>query len=80
VIASVTRRGLAIAGLGMVLGLPLAWAMARAVAAALQGLAPVDPGAIAIIVVLLAAVAAVASSLPALRAARIRPARVLQDT
>ena len=80
VIASVTRRGLAIAGLGMLLGLPLAWAMARAVAAALHGLAPVDLGSIAIIVVLLAAVAAVASSLPALRAARIRPGRLLQDT
>jgi ABC-type antimicrobial peptide transport system permease subunit len=79
VIASVTRRGLTIAGLGMLLGLPLAWAMARAVAAALQGLAPVDPGSIALIVVLLAAVAAVASCLPAVRAARVRPARVLQN-
>jgi predicted permease len=79
VIRAVTLRGLSITGLGMALGVPLAWAMKRAIASAFQGLAPIELGSIALLVLLLGAVALVASYIPALRAARIRPARVLQS-
>jgi predicted permease len=79
VIGGVTLRGLTITGLGMALGLPAAWAMTRAIAATFQGLAPIELGSIALLVALLGAVALVASYVPALRAARIRPARVLQS-
>ena len=78
VVGSVVLRGLAITGLGMALGGPLAWAMERAIAAVFEGLAPLDLRSIGFLVLLLALVALVASSLPALYAARIRPARVLQ--
>jgi putative ABC transport system permease protein len=79
VIGAVTLRGLGIAGLGMTLGVPAAWAMKRAIAAAFQGLVQLELRSIALVVVLLGLVALVASYVPAVRAARIRPARVLQS-
>jgi putative ABC transport system permease protein len=78
VVAAVTLRGLAIAGVGVVIGLPAAWAMSRIIGAALPGLAAVRLGSLAILIAVLAAVALIASTVPALSAARIRPARVLQ--
>jgi ABC-type antimicrobial peptide transport system permease subunit len=79
VVGGVTLRGLSITGIGMLLGVPLAWAMTRAIAAMLEGLGPIDLRSISLVALLLAAVASVASCLPAVRAARIRPARVLQS-
>jgi ABC-type antimicrobial peptide transport system permease subunit len=78
VLASITLRGLGVAAIGMAIGVPAAWGMARAIAAALPFIAPIDLGSIAALIALLAAVAVVASGLPALSASRIRPARVLQ--
>ena len=78
VVAAITLRGVAIAGVGIAVGLPAAWALGRVIAAALPGLASMQLGWIAILAVLLSAIAAISSSLPALNAARIRPARVLQ--
>ena len=79
VIGAVTLRGLSITGLGMILGGPLAWAMTRAIASLLQEVAPIELRSIAVLALLLVVVASVASCLPAVRAARIRPARVLQS-
>ena len=79
VIGAVTLRGLSITGLGMILGVPLAWAMTRALASVLQEVAPIEVRSIALLALLLVVVASVASCLPAVRAARIRPARVLQS-
>ena len=79
VIGAVTLRGLSITGLGMILGVPLAWAMTRAIASLFQELAPIELRSIALLALLLVVVASVASCLPAVRAARIRPARVLHS-
>ena len=79
VIGAVTLRGLSITGLGMVLGAPLAWALTRAIALAASGGGPGRSlRSIALLALMLAAVGSIASCLPAVRAARIRPARVLQ--
>ena len=77
-VAAITLRGVGIAGLGMAIGLPMAWAMGQVIDAALPGVATMRLGWIAILVVLLAAIAALSSCLPAVNASRIRPARVLQ--
>ena len=79
VIGGVALRGLLITGLGMILGGPMAWAMTRAIASLLQEVAPVQLRSIAVLALLLVMVASVASCVPAVRAARIRPARVLQS-
>ena len=63
----------------MLLGAPLAWAIKRAIASVFEELGPIDLRSIALLALLLAAVGSVASCLPAVRAARIRPARVLQS-
>jgi ABC-type lipoprotein release transport system permease subunit len=53
--------------------------MGRVIAAALPGIASIHLGSVATLILVLAAVALVASSLPAVKASRIRPARVLQE-
>lgn len=78
VVGRVTLQGVGIAGVGILLGLPLAWAMVRAIEAALQGIVPVSFTTVLVVMAVLATVAFVASGLPALRASRIRPAQVLQ--
>jgi predicted permease len=78
VVGSVTLRGLAVTGIGMLVGIPAAWAMERMIASTFQGLAPINLGSIGLLVLLLIAVALVASSTPAWVAGRIRPARALQ--
>jgi predicted lysophospholipase L1 biosynthesis ABC-type transport system permease subunit len=78
VLASITLRGLGIAAIGIAIGVPAAWGMARAIAAALPFVAPVQLGSIAALIAVLAAVALLASGLPAVSASRMRPARVLQ--
>jgi predicted permease len=74
----VIARGLMLTGLGLGLGLAISWASTRAIQALLVGVASTDPATFAGVVVLLLVVAFGASALPALRAARIDPLRVLR--
>jgi ABC-type antimicrobial peptide transport system permease subunit len=78
VVAAIVRRGVGIAGVGIAIGLPVAWALGRVIDAALPGVATMRFGWIAILIALLGAIAALSSGLPAINASRIRPARVLQ--
>ncbi len=78
VVGSVTLGGMAVAGLGLVLGLPAAWAMSRAISSALEGSAAINPFLLLGLMVLLEVVALVASYVPARWAAGIRPGNVLQ--
>jgi ABC-type antimicrobial peptide transport system permease subunit len=78
-VRSITLQGLTVAGIGVVVGLPLAWAMIRAIGASLSDVAPVHGATLGGLLALLLGVAAVASYLPALRASRIQPAEVLQS-
>ncbi len=64
---------------GLAAGLVAAAISAPLARSLLYGVAPLDPGALALAAVLIAAVAAIATAIPASRAARIEPAAVLRQ-
>jgi putative ABC transport system permease protein len=80
VVGMVTRSGLGLAGVGMLLGLPLAWLMYRAVVSALGvfGSRP-DPGWAVAVTVALGLVALVSTWLPARRASGVQPVVALGE-
>jgi putative ABC transport system permease protein len=78
ILALVLRQGMVLTGVGIVLGLVLAWAGSRSLAALLFELPPLDPLTYASVVVVLLGVAAVACWGPARRAARLDPALTLR--
>jgi predicted permease len=73
VAGSVLREGLAMAGLGLVLGIPAALGIGRLASSLLYGVSAADPLIIAGVSALLATVALIAGSVPARRAARVDP-------
>jgi predicted permease len=81
ILGMVLGQGLRLAGLGVLSGLALAYALARGLGAALGSMlfnvSATDPPTFSAVPVLLAAVAAVACLLPALRALRVDPIRAL---
>ena len=80
VVGMVARSGLALAGLGMILGLPLAWLMYRAAASALDLFEGEMAMGYAVKVGLaLAVVAALATFLPAHKASTVPPVAALKD-
>jgi predicted permease len=74
----VLGEGLRLASLGLALGLFGAWAATRLLAALLYGVQPMDPVTFVSVGALVVTAAAVATVAPALRAARVDPARTLQ--
>ncbi|MCG6955112.1 MAG: ABC transporter permease [Gemmatimonadetes bacterium] len=80
VLRMVTKSGLWLAGVGTVLGLPLAWLMARAVGSALNVFgARTGMDQSVIVAAALVAVALLASLLPARRASGVLPAAALRE-
>jgi len=80
VLGMVTRSGLSLSGLGMLLGVPISFLMYRAVASALNLFeGGVGPLAATGVTAALAAVAVAATYLPALRASGIQPVDALRD-
>jgi predicted lysophospholipase L1 biosynthesis ABC-type transport system permease subunit len=79
VIGMITRAGLSLVAIGMLVGLPLAWVMSRATLSAIGDVTEVLPvwQVGAAVAGSLALVALVACVVPALRASAIRPARAL---
>ncbi|MGA7255314.1 MAG: ABC transporter permease [Terracidiphilus sp.] len=75
----VLRRGLALAGLGVVLGLGGAALASRAVASLLFGTSSLDPLTYAAVATLLLAVAVIACLVPARRAALVDPLEALRS-
>ncbi|MFL6289917.1 MAG: ABC transporter permease [Thermoanaerobaculia bacterium] len=73
VIRLILRRGMALAGIGLVLGLGAAFLCTRVLEGLLYGVAPTDPLVFAAIALGLVLVALIASYLPARRAARLDP-------
>jgi ABC-type antimicrobial peptide transport system permease subunit len=69
----VMRETMVVVLIGVAIGLGVAVATTRLVAAMLFGLAPTDPMTISVAVLLMLAVAAVAGYLPARRAAKVDP-------
>ena len=78
ILALVLHQGMVLTGVGVALGLILALAASRPLAALLFELTPLDPLTYGSVVVLLLAVAAFACWAPAWRAARLDPALTLR--
>jgi putative ABC transport system permease protein len=79
IVGLVVRRGAALTGVGVVLGLAGAIVGTRAVTALLFGISRLDMTTYLSVTALLGGVALLASALPALRAARIDPATTLRS-
>jgi predicted permease len=79
VVRLVAGRGLRSVALGLAVGLPAAYAVARAASAVLFGVTPTDLPTYALAAFALAAGAASACLVPALRAARLDPAATLRE-
>jgi predicted permease len=73
VLLMVMREALALVVTGLLIGLPMAFAAGRSVAALLFAVNPADPATFAACAAMLLAVAALAAFLPAYRASRIEP-------
>ncbi|MFW6079431.1 MAG: ABC transporter permease, partial [Gemmatimonadota bacterium] len=78
-LAVVMRRGFALVGAGVALGLLGALILMRALSSMLYGVSPTDPATFAGVVLLLVAVAALASWVPARRATRVDPMVALRE-
>jgi putative ABC transport system permease protein len=78
ILRMVLRSGMTLTVLGLAIGLPIAFALARALAALLFGVEATDPFSFIGLPLLLASVAALACYLPARRAARLDPLKALR--
>ena len=72
-------QGLGVSFLGCLAGGCLAAAFARALSGMLYGVSPTDSVTLSSVVLIVLAVAAVASLVPAIRAARVEPMKVLRE-
>ena len=75
----VMRRGVMLLGIGFAVGLPAAMLLGRGMSSILFGIEPIDPASLGASVVLLTVVTAVACLLPARRAMRTDPVKVLRN-
>jgi putative ABC transport system permease protein len=78
ILALVVRQGMALTGLGVVIGLSGAVAASRALVSLLFGVSRLDPLTYLGVIALLASVSAIACGVPAWRAARVDPATTLR--
>ena len=78
VLGMVVRGGLALAGIGLVVGVVMAAVVARLLATALHGIDPLDPVTFGAVAAVLFVVAMVASYVPARRATRVDPISALR--
>ncbi len=76
--AAVIRRGMALAGAGLLLGIAGAALVSRVLSSLLYGISPTDPATLAAIVTIFALVALAACWLPAARASRLDPQAALR--
>jgi ABC-type antimicrobial peptide transport system permease subunit len=74
------RKGVALAGVGIVAGVVVSASTASLMASLLYGVRPHDPAVFLIVPLLLLAVAALASYLPAQRATKVNPIVALRES
>lgn len=79
VVALVMRGGLRLVAIGVVAGIALSLAASMALSRYLFGVRPFDPITYLVVAALMFALAAASAGLPAVRASRIDPARVLRE-
>lgn len=79
VVGGVVLRGIGLAVVGVSLGLLVATPATRMVSGLLFGVEPLDPSTLSVVAGLLVVVAATACALPALKAGRLDPVRILRD-
>jgi putative ABC transport system permease protein len=79
VLRLVIGQGMALAGIGIAIGLVGAFALTRLLASQLYSITATDPGTFALVAFLLAAIALVATLMPALRATRVDPVVALRE-
>jgi len=79
ILGLVVREGMALAGLGIVIGLAVAAVATKALDSLLYGVSRMDPLTFGLGLVLLAGVALAACGVPAWRAARVDPAMTLRE-
>jgi predicted permease len=75
----VVRQGLSLAGLGIAIGVAAALALSRVLSSLLYGVSTTDPLTYVTIVLAVGAIALLASYVPAVRASRLHPAKVLRS-
>jgi ABC-type antimicrobial peptide transport system permease subunit len=78
-LALILKRGLALAGIGVAVGLAASALLTRYVASLLYGVHAFDPITYIGVCALLIVIALVASTVPALQASRVDPIRTLRD-
>ncbi len=78
ILKMVLRQGVILTGIGVALGVAVAYAAGRAMQALLAGVSPADGATFAAAVCLSAAMALLGSLLPALRAVRVNPMSVIR--
>jgi len=78
VLSGVLRQGLVVVGIGAAGGLLAALAAGRLIRGILFGVSPMDPLSVGVVVLVLAGTAMLANAVPASRAARTDPQRVLR--
>jgi ABC-type antimicrobial peptide transport system permease subunit len=78
VLAMILGQGARMGLGGVVIGLALGFAMARAMTSLLYGVSPTDPATYGAVAGLMLAIALVASAVPAWRATRVDPIRTLR--
>jgi putative ABC transport system permease protein len=79
VLALVVGQGMALAGVGVAVGLVAALGLTRLLRAQLFGVGATDPSTFAFVSVLLAVIALAATLIPAMRATRVDPVVALRD-
>lgn len=79
VLGLIAWHGALLVGIGLAAGLGASLALGRVVQSQVRGVVAHDPGVLAGAAAVLAAATALATLLPALRAARLDPARVLRE-
>jgi putative ABC transport system permease protein len=79
VLALVVGQGMALAGLGVAIGLAGAFALTRLLGNQLYSVTPTDPGTFTAVAALLSAIALAATVPPALRATRVDPVVALRE-
>jgi ABC-type antimicrobial peptide transport system permease subunit len=78
VISTIVRRGLTLATVGVLIGIPMAIFLSRFLGSLLHGISPGDPATYVGITILLVSVAAMATVFPARAATRVNPMEAIR--